>query len=251
MTAPPPTPAFTGPAFYDDDGVFDEYAQLRARPESANDTLERPVIRELLGEPRGLGVVDLGCGDAAFGRELLAGGARSYLGVDGSANMVAAARATLAGSAGTVIRSRLEDWAGDPAAFERAVSRLALHYIADLDPVFAAVHRALRPGGRFVFSVEHPVITSCDRAYADGVEREDWIVDDYFDTGPRVTDWLGAQVLKHHRTVEDHVSALLRAGFAIDALRESRPQREHFASDASFARRRRIPLFLFLAASRR
>ena len=35
-----------GPGFYDDAGVSDRYAQLRARAGSANDTLEAPVIAE-------------------------------------------------------------------------------------------------------------------------------------------------------------------------------------------------------------
>ena len=53
-----------------------------------------------------------------------------------------------------------------------------------------------------MFSVEHPVITSCDRAWQGQGQRQDWIVDDYFDNGPRVTQWLGGQVTKNHRTVE-------------------------------------------------
>nr|WP_199333639.1 hypothetical protein [Oculatella sp. FACHB-28] len=41
---------------------------------------------------------------------------------------------------------------------------------------------------QFVFSVGHPVITSCDRGWVDGTPRQDWVVDNYFSTGVRVTD---------------------------------------------------------------
>jgi hypothetical protein len=38
-------------------------------------------------------------------------------------------------------------------------------YVADLVPIFANVFEALVAGGQFVFSVEHPVTTSCDRGW--------------------------------------------------------------------------------------
>ena len=82
--------AHEGPELYDDPAAFALYAQLREQIDNANDTLERPIIRELLGDVRGLDFLDLGCGDAGFGKELLAADAASYHGVDGSKNMVMA-----------------------------------------------------------------------------------------------------------------------------------------------------------------
>ena len=115
-------------------------------------------------------------------------------------------------------------------------------------PLFARVAAALVPGGRFVYSVEHPVLTSCQRDGRDAVVVDDWVVDDYFRPGPRVTRWLGSEVLKYHRTVEDHFRLLHDAGFAIEQLRESRPRAEHFKDPVFFERRQRYPLFLFMAA---
>ena len=237
----------SGPAFYDDPAVFANYLAARQRQGNPNDTLERPVTLELAGDLAGRRVLDLGCGDAGFGREVLARGGQAYLGVEGSQNMAAAGRATLAGSAGQLVHCPLEQWQAPAAAFDLAVARLSLHYLADLAPVFARVYRALANGGRFVFSVEHPVITSCDRGWPAGTLRQDWVVDDYFVTGARETSWMGGRVRKYHRTVEDYFGALQQAGFLVEQLRESRPQREQFADEQSYQRRRRIPLFLFLA----
>jgi hypothetical protein len=75
-------------------------------------------------------------------------------------------------------------------------------------------------------------------------------VDDYFVTGRRVTNWLGSRAVKYHRTVEDYFATLQSAGLAVEALRESRPERARFTDDATFARRQRIPLFLIMAAQR-
>jgi hypothetical protein len=109
------------------------------------------------------------------------------------------------------------------------------------------VFQTLAPGGRLLFSVEHPVITSCDRGWPAGTLRQDWIVDDYFETGLRETSWLGGSVQKYHRTVEDYCMALQHSGFIFEQLRESRPQREHFQDQQTYERRKRIPLFLFLS----
>jgi SAM-dependent methyltransferase len=237
----------SGPAFYDDDAVFATYMDARRRRDGPNNTLEQPVILELAGDLAGRRVLDLGCGDAAFGRMVLAHAGSAYLGVEGSRNMATVARETLAGTSGEVQHCTIQDWEAPAAAFDLAVARLSLHYLADLAPVFARVYQALAEGGRFVFSIEHPVITSCDRGWPAGTLRQAWMVDDYFVTGVRETAWMGGMVRKYHRTVEDYFRALQDAGFVVEQLRESRPQREQFADEQTYERRMRIPLFLFLA----
>jgi SAM-dependent methyltransferase len=237
----------SGPAFYDDDAVFATYMAARQRRDGPNNTLEQPVILELAGDLAGLRVLDLGCGDAAFGRLVLERGGSEYLGVEGSRNMAAVARETLAGTIGQVQYCTIEEWEATVATFDLAVARLSLHYLADLAPVFAQVYQALAAGGRLVFSVEHPVITSCDRGWPTGTLRQAWVVDDYFVTGMRENAWMGGTVRKYHRTVEDYFRALQDAGFVVEQLRESRPQREQFADQQVYERRMRIPLFLLLA----
>jgi SAM-dependent methyltransferase len=240
-----------GPAFYDDEGVFARYMAMRRRRDSPNETMEGPVVDELLGEVRGLRVVDLGCGAGAFGRELIDRGVASYVGLDGARKMAAAARARLSGTGATILEQRIETWDSPAEAFDLAVSRLVLHYVADPAPVFARVARALAGGGRFVFSVEHPVITSCTRGWKEGTVRRDWLVDDYFEPGRRVTGWLGGKVQKYHRTVEDYFRAMRAAGFAVDELREACPRPEMFTDMETYRRRKRIPLFLIVAGSKR
>lgn len=239
-----------GVAFYDNPAVFDTYMAHRHRSESPNDIIEWPILLEMIGDLAGERVLDLGCGDADLGRKAIDQGCRSYLGLEGSANMYRAAQEKLAGSPATLVHTRIESWDYPVAQFDLAVSRLALHYLEDVAPVFAAVYRALVPGGRFVFSVEHPVITSSDEGWRGQGQRQAWVVDDYFNTGRRVTPWLGGEVVKYHRTVEDYFLAMQKAGFVVESLRESRPQRAFFENEETFVRRQRIPLYLFLAGSK-
>jgi len=238
---------YNGAQFYDDDALFAAYQRMRERPTNANITLESPIFRALTGSVAGLHLLDLGCGDAAFGREALQDGARHYLGLEASHNMAATARTVLAGTSGEVVETSIESWTYPEGAFDLVVSRLALHYIEDFEAVCVKVFASLVRGGRFVLSVEHPVMTCSQRgAQASGVHH-DWIVDDYFVTGRRVKRWMGSEVVIYHRTVEDYVLGLQAAGFALEALRESRPQPALFSDAELYARRLRIPLLLFCA----
>lgn len=238
-----------GPGFYDNEAVFATYMRGRAtRLDSPNETLEKPIFDELVGNLADLRILDLGCGNAAFGLEALQKGCHSYLGIDGSHKMVEVAKEKLSGTLGKVVRATIETWDYPLQQFDLVTSRLALHYVQEIEPVFAKVYQALIEGGRFIFSVEHPVITSCDRAWQTDGPRQDWIVDNYFDTGPRLTNWMGGQVIKYHRTVEDYFAALHAIGLVVDAVRESRPLRTRFRDEATYERRKRIPLMLFFSA---
>ena len=151
---------------------------------------------------------------------------------------------------GPDMQQRIEAFPYGTSEFDLVVSRLALHYVADVRPLFARVARALVDDGRFVFSLEHPVITSCSRGWKEGTVRQDWLVDGYFDAGPRAISWLGGEVQKYHRTVEDYFEAMRAAGFSVEHLREARPRAEMFTTAETYERRKRIPLFLLIAARR-
>jgi len=236
-----------GASFYDDNDVFNTYMRSRQRAETPNDTIEKPIMMELMGVIEGKRILDLGCGDAAFGREALANDCESYVGVEGSQNMVTVAQQTLAGTKGEVVLNTLENWDYPTAAFDLVISRLVLHYIENIEALFANIHRALMNEGQFIFSAEHPVITSSDKGWQAGTQRQDWVVDNYFDTGERITAWMGGTVRKYHRTVEGYFKSAQQAGFIIDHLREGHPQREHFLTDETYQRRKRIPLFLIMS----
>ncbi|MGV3525676.1 MAG: class I SAM-dependent methyltransferase [Candidatus Sericytochromatia bacterium] len=240
--------ADTGALFYDNPSVFATYSDRRQQATSANDTLELPIFQSLLPPVDNLDVIDLGCGDAALARELFAQGLRSYLGVDGSHRMIELAQQVTAGTPARLEQDYLETWDAAPECCDLILSRLAFHYVEDPAPVFARMARALRPGGHVVLSVEHPVITSHQVSMKQGANRQDWVVDRYFETGMRKVSWLGGEVLKYHRTVEDYFTGLQDAGLVVESLRESRPNPKLFKDKRLLEKRSRVPLFLFLRA---
>lgn len=235
--------------FFDKANIQEIYQAHRKRLDNPNDTLENPVFLELAGALQHLDIIDLGCGDALFGQEALAKGAGSYLGIELSKEMVELAKANLLGTTGKVRHERIEDWRAEPEQANLACSRLSLNYIEDLSPVFREVYKALRAGGRFVVSIEHPVISS-NYAHVETGLRTSWVVDDYFKSGARVHTWHGEEVTKYHHTLEGWLWLFKDAGFQILDIRESHPQKENFQDIDEYERRLRIPLFLFVSAQK-
>jgi len=174
-----------GAEFFDDDKIFEAYRSGRYRSDGPNESLEKPVFLELLGDVRGKQILDLGCGDGRFGLELLAAGCQSYLGLEASQQMVQLAQQNLQARSGQVVHAKIEDWHYPDERFDLVISRLALHYVANLEETFNNVNNTLRGNGQFLFSIVHPVITSCDKSRERGSIRQDWIVDDYFTPGSR------------------------------------------------------------------
>lgn len=237
-----------GPKFYDDEKVFETYSERRKQQDNPNDALEMPIVLELIGNVKYANILDLGCGSGDFGTLMLSMGCHSYTGVEASYNMITLARKTLTSKRAELIYSRIENCDFQPAYYHLIVSRLVLHYIEDLDDLFAKLRPALQQGGRFVFSVEHPILTSHNESLAlSGGKRSNWIVDNYFRSGVRNYQWKGGEVTKYHRTLEDYFKIINDNGFRIVNLREAKPKRENFASEEEFERRHRIPLFLFFS----
>ena len=239
-----------GGSFYDQAAVHSRYTGHRIPSRfSPNHVMEEPAVLAAIGDPTGLRILDLGCGDARFGVHLLKAGCAEYHGVDGSQLMTDLARRSLADLPATISRVDIEDFQTPASRFDLVTARLLLHYLADLDSALAVAARCLVPGGRLVFSVVHPLITSHDTP-SDG-PRTTWTVDDYFQPGPRRRSWMGSTVTWQHRTVEHYVEAATRAGFHITSLRECEPVAERFdGDDDELARRRRVPLFLLISAQK-
>jgi len=106
--------------------------------------LGEAVVRLLNPRP-GERILDLGCGDGVLTRKISGTGAK-VLGIDGSADMIAAARRN--GVDAAVADARRLDF---EAEFEAVFSNAALHWVKQgADLAIDSVYRALKPGGRFV-----------------------------------------------------------------------------------------------------
>ena len=236
---------------YDDPDFHGAYRRLPRSEQGLAGAPEWPTVAGLLPVLTGLDVVDLGCGFGAFAREAAELGARIDA-LDLSERMLArAAELTPDGAAITYRRADLDELELRAAAYDLAYSALTLHYVTDLPRLLATVHRALRPGGSLVLTVEHPIYTApttVDFADVDG--RRVWPLDRYGEEGARTRDWLAPGVRKQHRTFGSWINSLVDAGFAVRRVIDWRPSSEQIAAQPDLADEVDRPMFLIIAAER-
>jgi SAM-dependent methyltransferase len=205
---------------YDHPTFFAGYKAFREDPANINRFLEQPALRALLPSLRGQAVLDLGCGMGDFCRAARAGGARRVVGVDLSARMLAEAMRDADGI--EYRRAAAESCRFPAGAFDLVVSSYTFHYVRSFRPVARRIARWLAPGGRLVFSVEHPMQT-CANLYwelDDEGKRFAFRVKSYKDEGPREARWFVEGVVKYHRTVETYVNDVIASGLQVEAIRE-------------------------------
>jgi SAM-dependent methyltransferase len=181
----------------------------------------REAEAHLLGDVAGRRVLEIGCGSAPCARWLRRAGA-DVVAFDISAGMLSRA-AELNRATGVAVPLVQADAGALPFADDSvdvACSAFGgLPFVADVEGALAEVSRVLRPGGRFVASVNHPMRWP----FPDSPDPEDLrVVSSYFDRRPYVeTDDADRTVyVEHHRTVGDWVRAVVGSGLVLRDLVE-------------------------------
>jgi SAM-dependent methyltransferase len=177
----------------------------------------------LLGDVRGLDVLEVGCGGAQCSRWLAAHGARA-VGLDLSAGMLARARELGrrpgAPRAAGLVQADARRLPFADASFDLACSAYgAVPFVADPGRIMAEVARVLRPGGRWVFSVTHPVRWAFPD---DPGEPGLTATRSYFDRTPYVEEDEAGRIVyaEHHRTLGDRIADVVGAGLVLEGLVE-------------------------------
>ncbi|GAB3299847.1 class I SAM-dependent methyltransferase [Parasphingorhabdus pacifica] len=184
----------------------------------------------LLGDVRGKDVLEVGSGSASCSRWLASQGARPVA-LDISAGML---RHAADGAARTGIDVPLVQASADvlPFAtdsFDIACSAFGgVPFVADSGAVMREVARVLRPGGRWVFAVTHPMRWIFPDDPGPGGLT---VAQSYFDRSPYVEiDADGrATYAEHHRTLGDFVGQIAGAGMRLGNLIEPEWPQDHTA----------------------
>lgn len=241
----------SGQNIYDNPEFFAGYKELRDKATSLNETLEQPALWSLIGDSlKGQRVLDLGCGFGAFARKARTLGADTVVGIDVSEKMLAEAKTRTSDSQIKFRLASLEELELQDRNFDLVVSSLMLHYVRDYAFALQKIARCLKPHGRLVFSVEHPIFTArMGQEWICGTDRDAlyWPVDNYRPEGEIRVKWFVDDVFKYHRTIETYVNGLIAAGFTLRRLLEPAPVESPNSATSDLERRR--PAFLLLSAT--
>jgi trans-aconitate 2-methyltransferase len=160
-------------------------------------------------------VLDAGCGSGRVTALLADRVPRGLVyGVDVAPSMAAHAAQALGGRARILCQDLVELDLPEPV--DVAFSNATFHWVPDHDALFAALHRALKPGGRLLAQCGGRGNIDAFRRDADSVAAEEPF--DYF--------FIGWQRPWNYATAEETTARLERAGFAdVNCWLEPKPVR--------------------------
>lgn len=197
-------------------------------------------------------LVDVGCGEGQVARVAAEAGL-DVLGVDPAMSQVLVARERGGGpryEQGSATDLPVADGAADVV-----VACLVFEHISELDAALAEVARVLRPGGRFLFLLNHPLLQTPGSGWID-----DQVLDppeQYWRIGPYLTE---AETLEEvekdvfirffHRPLSRYLNAARDAGLVLVRMEEPAPPPGFLARAEEYADAASVPRLLFLRFER-
>ncbi len=230
------------------DGVDPEYT----------DQIIPLVVERLAGASR---VLDVGTGEGQIARALTRAGS-TVVGADPiQAQVVEAARRTDDGG-GAPTDPRPHYLRAEAAALplasgsvDAAVACLVFEHIDAVDEAIDEVARVLRPGGRFLFLLNHPLLQTPGSGWID-----DQLIDppeQYWRIGPYLPEAVTVEEVQKgvfirfvHRPLSRYVNSLARAGLSIERMDEPAPPPAFLAQSPWYAAADTVPRLLALTCLR-
>lgn len=142
---------------YDDKDFFESYEKMPRSIDGLNSAGEWYILKKMSPDFQGKNVLDLGCGYGWHCIYAKKQRAENVIGIDLSQKIIKKAKEISKGLSIDYNQMAIEDIDFEPEEFDVVISSLAFHYLKDLKTVFGKINQILKKGGRFVFSMEHPV----------------------------------------------------------------------------------------------
>jgi len=200
--------------------------------------------RELAGAQR---VLDVGCGDGQVSRLAAKLGAQ-VVGIDPTWNCVSVAQQR---GGGVFARAGAAQLPFADGTFDAVIACLVFEHIRDVDSAIAEVARVLRPGGRFCFFLNHPLLQTPNSGWID-----DQFLDppeQYWRIGPYlIEDETIEEVEKDvfipfiHRPLSRYVNTLSDNGLLLERMEEPAPPAGFLAKAEEYLAASTIPRLLYL-----
>lgn len=215
---------------------------VRTGKDYTRDVLNNPAAFDLIGDVKGLIVLDLACGEG-YNTRILARKGANVTGVDLSENLIEQARREEA-TERLGIRYHVLDAAnleGVPDNhFDLVACFMSLQDIEDCRKAVSEVARVLKCRGRFVFSIPHPCF---EKISIKG--RKTQAARRYFETAEYRINWNMERLEKpfkttsFHRTLTDYSESLHTSSLVIRRLIEPRLEakasaKHPYLKDAAF-----------------
>ncbi len=205
-------------------------------------------LRELDGYAR---VLDVGCGEGQIARVLQSRtSVQSFVvGVDPTQGQVDVAVERSVGE--QYLRSGADALPFPDGSFDAVLACLVFEHNYAQDEAISEVARILRPGGRFSFFLNHPLLQTPNSGWIDDQmidpPEQYWRIGSYLDEAITFEEVEpGVRVRFLHRPLSRYVNTLAEHGLYLEAMFEPAPPAGFLARSADYAFAASIPRLLCL-----
>lgn len=198
-------------------------------------------------------VLEVGTGEGQVARVVASLGAEAVVGLDPTRNQIV--EAARRGGGPRYARADAAHLAVRSEAFDAVVACLVFEHIDAVDEAVAEVARVLRPGGRFVFFLNHPLLQTPNSGWID-----DHVLDppeQYWRIGPYLHEDVTTEEVERgvlirfvHRPLSRYVNALAVNGLVIERMLEPAPPAGFLARATEYEDAASIPRLLVLITRR-
>ena len=194
-------------------------------------------------------VLDVGTGEGQIARLAVKNGAGLVLGVDPTWGQLTVARERAGGP--VFARGAAATLPCRSGAFDAVVACLVFEHIEDYAEAIGEVARVLRPGGRFLFFLNHPLLQTPGSGWIDDhiLEEQYWRIGPYLVEDNSQEEVAPGVLLPFiHRPLSRYVNAMAAHGMLIERMEEPAPPEGFLDRAAEYREAATIPRLLFLAA---
>jgi SAM-dependent methyltransferase len=198
-------------------------------------------------------VLDVGTGEGQVARLAHQQGSSLVVGIDPTANQVV--EAARRGGGPTYARAGADRLPFPAQTFDAVVACLVFEHIEAVDEALDEVARVLRPGGRFAFFLNHPLLQTPSSGWID-----DHVLDppeQYWRIGPYLAEDTSVEEVEKdvfipfiHRPMSRYVNAMAESGLVLRQMMEPAPPQGFLDRASEYVAAASIPRLLVLVAEK-
>ena len=199
-------------------------------------------------------VLEVGTGEGQVARAIASINGAAVVGIDPTENQIA--EAIRRGGGPSYQKAGAESLPFADGEFDAVVCCLVFEHIDDVDTALSEVARVLRPGGRFVFCLNHPLLQTPNSGWIDDQmldpPEQYWRIGEYLKETATIEEVeKGVFIRFVHRPLHRYINTMAANGLVLSQMLEPAPPPGFVARATEYFNVQSIPRLLVLVAEKR